>query len=308
MLDIFLPKKIRTKIEALERELENYRALVANTPDLLYRTDVQGHLTFVSPSVECLSGYTVQEAIGMKIAEEIYLHQEERLLFLELLEKNGSVKNFQAQLKRKDGSVWWASTNAHFFKDQKGTILGVEGITRNVDDLKRAEEAQRKSEELFRMAFHTSPDSINLNRASDGMYIDINEGFSKLMGYEREEVVGRTSTSLNIWRNPEDREKLVKGLKEQGYVENLEAEFIDKEGNIRMPSMDGEETFTAIRQLYPHLPILLSSGYSINGQVRDILDNGCNGFIQKPFNMSEISQKLRNILDNGACEQPVPEK
>ncbi len=91
--------------------------------------------------------------------------------------------------------------------------------------LEEAETKLRESEEKFRLAFHTNPDSINLNRASDGRYLDINEGFIRLMGYTREEVIGKTSLELNIWVDPKDRERLVHGLMTAGYVENLEARF-----------------------------------------------------------------------------------
>ena len=94
------------------------------------------------------------------------------------------------------------------------------------------EEALRQSEEKFRLAFRTSPDSINFNRLSDGMYIDINDGFTKLTGYTREDAVGRTSLDLNIWVDPQDRERLVQALKSQGYVENLEAKFLRKNGQV----------------------------------------------------------------------------
>lgn len=64
-----------------------------------------------------------------------------------------------------------------------------------------------------------------------------------------------------------------------------------------MPGMDGGRTFDEIRRLQPDLPVILSSGYSINGQADAIMKRGCNGFIQKPFNMSELSVQLRKILD-----------
>lgn len=225
------------KVAALESEIESYRLLVDNSPDLLYRTDLQGRITFVSSSVQRLSGYTVEEAIGMKMAEEVYFVPEERNAFLEQLRKEGRVSNFEARLKRKDGSLWWASTNAHFHEDTQGRIIGVEGITRDISELKAAEKALLEREELFRLAFQTSPDSINLNRASDGMYIDINEGFTNIMGYSRDDAIGRTSLSLDIWRDPRDRKRLVDGLKKNGYVENLEAEFIGKDGRVRVGLM-----------------------------------------------------------------------
>lgn len=108
-----------------------------------------------------------------------------------------------------------------------------EELEKKIQELEQSEKKLRESEERFRKAFHTSPDSININRVSDGMYIDINEGFTKIIGYSRDEAIGKTSLSLNIWENPEDRKRLVQGLSKTGYVENLEARFIGKNGKIR---------------------------------------------------------------------------
>jgi PAS domain S-box-containing protein len=66
-----------------------------------------------------------------------------------------------------------------------------------------------------------------------------------------------------------------------------------------MPEIDGEKTFDRIRELRPSLPVLLSSGYSLTGQPTEIMRRGCNGFIQKPFNMNKLAQKIREILDAG---------
>ena len=64
-----------------------------------------------------------------------------------------------------------------------------------------------------------------------------------------------------------------------------------------MPDIGGGETYDKLKEINPGIKVLLSSGYSINGQATKILDRGCNGFIQKPFNMIDLSQKLREILD-----------
>ncbi len=74
--------------------------------------------------------------------------------------------------------------------------------------MKQAEKSLQESEEKFRLAFHTGPDSTNLNRLEDGVYIDINEGFTKTMGYTRQEVLGKSSLELDIWADPEDRRRL----------------------------------------------------------------------------------------------------
>ena len=65
-----------------------------------------------------------------------------------------------------------------------------------------------------------------------------------------------------------------------------------------MPGMDGGRTFDRLREIRPRLPVILCSGYAINGQAQQILHRGCNGFIQKPFNISELSQKIRRLLDD----------
>jgi CheY-like chemotaxis protein len=64
-----------------------------------------------------------------------------------------------------------------------------------------------------------------------------------------------------------------------------------------MPKMNGGDTFDRIKEINPAAKVLLSSGFSIDGQAAEILDRGCNGFIQKPFNMQILSQKVRMVLD-----------
>ena len=64
-----------------------------------------------------------------------------------------------------------------------------------------------------------------------------------------------------------------------------------------MPEMDGGETFDRMKEINPGMKVLLSSGYSISGQATEILERGCDGFIQKPFTMRQLSQRIRKILD-----------
>ena len=64
-----------------------------------------------------------------------------------------------------------------------------------------------------------------------------------------------------------------------------------------MPEMGGGEIYEKLRKIDPDVKVLLSSGYSLDGLATEILERGCNGFIQKPFNMRELSQKIREILE-----------
>jgi len=67
--------------------------------------------------------------------------------------------------------------------------------------------------------------------------------------------------------------------------------------DLVMPGMDGDKTFDIIREIQPEMPVMLSSGYAVNGKASEIMNKGCNGFIQKPFDISELSRKVREILD-----------
>jgi CheY-like chemotaxis protein len=67
--------------------------------------------------------------------------------------------------------------------------------------------------------------------------------------------------------------------------------------DLIMPDMDGGQTFDQIRKIRSQIPVVLSSGYALDGQASEIMRRGCNGFIQKPFSLSELSKNIRRILD-----------
>jgi CheY-like chemotaxis protein len=64
-----------------------------------------------------------------------------------------------------------------------------------------------------------------------------------------------------------------------------------------MPKMSGAEIYNKLVEINPDVKVLLSSGYSIDGQASDIISRGCNGFIQKPFNRNELADKIKEILE-----------
>jgi CheY-like chemotaxis protein len=64
-----------------------------------------------------------------------------------------------------------------------------------------------------------------------------------------------------------------------------------------MPGISGSETFDRLREVNPDVKVLLSSGYSLTGDAQAIMDRGCNGFLQKPFRLEELSSKIREIFD-----------
>lgn len=66
-----------------------------------------------------------------------------------------------------------------------------------------------------------------------------------------------------------------------------------------MPGMSGADTFDVLKSINPSIKVILLTGYSLDGQAARILENGCRGFIQKPFRISNLSHMIRKVLNNG---------
>src|SRR5664280_670497 len=103
---------------------------------------------------------------------------------------------------------------------------------KELKELRQAGEQLRNSDEKYRIAYMTSPDAININRLSDGMYISVNEGFTKILGYTEEDTIGRTSLEMNIWADPKDRANMVSELSATGSIKDFEYDFVAKDGRI----------------------------------------------------------------------------
>ncbi len=105
---------------------------------------------------------------------------------------------------------------------------------------RKSSRALQKSEEKFAKAFRTSADAISIAKASNGEFVDINEGFLRIFGYTREEIIGHSSRQLNIWRSDEERDAFVEPLIEKGVVRDREVLFGTKSGKVITALLSGE--------------------------------------------------------------------
>jgi PAS domain S-box-containing protein len=149
------------------------------------------------------------------------------ILFTDITE----IKNIELALKLKNDELQAAEEELRENNEKLVTLN--ELLQQQNDQLNSTNDLLKVSEEKFRVAFKTSPDSVNLNRLSDGMFIEINEGFTLLTGYNWKDVEGKTSTEINIWYDPADRLKLVDAIMSYGKMINMVARFRLKNGEIR---------------------------------------------------------------------------
>jgi two-component system, chemotaxis family, sensor kinase Cph1 len=217
--------------DALQRSEERYRTILDNIQDAYIRADNGGNVIMVSPSAARMYGYdSTQEMIGIS-AISLYENPEDRDSLLEELKKLGKVDDYESKALRKDGTSFYVSLNAQFYQDDQGQIQGTEAFVRDISQRKDIENDLQESQEKFYKAFHYNPAAMTLFDKK-GTYIDVNESFSKLTGYSKEELIGLTSSELNMI-NTERRERLINEFDDNASINDKEFEIRTKSGEKR---------------------------------------------------------------------------
>lgn len=243
----------RRKAEiSIKNSEEKYRRVIENANEAIFIIQ-DGSIKFCNPKMVELMKYDPKMLEATQYIHLIY--PEDRTIYLDKIKQNYADKSsFSGQSYRivsGKGEIKWIEVNGIYieWEGRQATLNFANDIT----ERKSAEELLRLSEEKFFKVFSTSPDAININRLSDGYFIDINDGFTSLTGYTKDDVKGKSSLQINIWADPVDREKLINGLKQNGEVTNLEAYFKLKNGEIktglmsaRIIQVDGEPSIISI--------------------------------------------------------------
>jgi two-component system, cell cycle sensor histidine kinase and response regulator CckA len=153
--------------------------------------------------------------------------------------------------RKKNGSVIDVEITSHELAFQRRDAQLV--VAHDITDQLKAEEDLRHSEEKFSKTFRSTPLPITISTVTDGRYIDVNEAFSNIMGYEREQVIGRTALDLNIWADANDRKQMIEQLNVEGHLHSFETQFVTRGGGSRMVlisaeiiKLDGAECVIAI--------------------------------------------------------------
>ncbi|MCA1993367.1 MAG: response regulator [Coleofasciculus sp. S288] len=114
-------------------------------------------------------------------------------------------------------------------------------LSQEIGRRQQAEAALRSSEEKFARAFRSSPDAIAISRLTDARFIEVNDSFLLLFGYQRNEVIGNTTTELNLWVNLEDCTRFIQLVQEMGVIRNQEFTLRTKSGEVRTVLLSAEQ-------------------------------------------------------------------
>ncbi|RNI26249.1 PAS domain S-box protein [Rufibacter latericius] len=192
-------------------------------------------------------GHSREQVIGKKAEDlDIFVDSTFRQRLFDQLKRDQKVAGMETQLKTGEGGLRNVVYNIEqvFLNNKKCFVLAFEDIT----DRKLAEKKLKENEALFSQIFYKSPVMKSISEADTGIYMEVNDNYSQFFGYEKEELIGKTSMDLNLWKNPEDRSSLIRQLREKGALRSLEMEARTKNGEMRhisthadLVKLDGKE-------------------------------------------------------------------
>ncbi|MHC4891281.1 MAG: PAS domain-containing protein, partial [Planctomycetota bacterium] len=181
----------RKQMEEMLRESEQYyRGLVNCSTDVIWRVNLEGILTFVSPSAKALCGFEAEELIGASF--EKFLTEDGTRKAREFLERRKRGESGKGAItldiahRHKDGTEFLAEIRSAPIFGANGELVGIQGVTRDITERKKAADTLRESEEKFRNLAEHSPNMIFINKR--GIVVYSNKKCEEVMGYKREEL------------------------------------------------------------------------------------------------------------------------
>ncbi len=173
----------RETLKTLEISRALYRDILENMTDTFYRTDIKGRLTILSSSVFDLLGYTPNELTGVQLSK-LFANPADLENILTELRSTGYVTGYESLLERKDGSHVLVEANSRLVTDNGGNEIAIEGVARNIDARKRAEQLSTR---LGRIV-EESTNEIFVFDSETLKFIQVNNGARENLGYTLDEV------------------------------------------------------------------------------------------------------------------------
>jgi len=195
---------------------------------------MKGVIRFCNPAAYNEGGYSEKDFIGKHFSEVITLHRGDLAKYYKLFRstmKGEEPQKFEFNYIRRDGTPGCAEIYVSLIHAE-GKKTGVTVHKIDITERKKMEKLLLESEEKFSKAFRSSPNIFTISRLKDGIMLDVNDSFTHITGYTREEVIGHSAIDLDLWAEKGTRDRIVQILQKQGRVTNEECDFRMKSGEI----------------------------------------------------------------------------
>lgn len=212
-----LQKRIETEESLIESE-KKYREITESLPQIIFEIDLNGRVSYINQIGLTKYGYSSDDISKDLLVTDLIVEKE---ILLQNIDKNirGDLNAFKYTAIKKDKSTF----PIHVFSNvilQNGEPAGLRGIAIDLTDELKAQKTIQESEERFSTAFKSNPAPMAISEIDTGLFIDVNDKWVQLIGYSRDEHIGRTSEDLNYWFDKDDRLKIIRKLKENGFFKD----------------------------------------------------------------------------------------
>lgn len=215
---------------------ESYHKLFEASVDGIYVTTPGGALLNANPALARMMGYaTPQDLINGigDIASTVYVDAAARQQYQQLMQRDGTVRDYEYQVRSRDGTALWLSDSATVVRNDEGEVIRYEGTVRDITDQKRAEDAIAEGRRLLQMVIDTVPAVINV-KERNLRYVLMNRYMAGIFGIEPQDAIGQTTAELmsryGAAKTDENDKRVLSARRELGFYEE---EYKDAAGNMR---------------------------------------------------------------------------
>jgi PAS domain S-box-containing protein len=267
-----------TARKKFERELrdsaEKLRTLFERVRHGLFISSKEGKFLDCNKALLDMLDYpTKEEFLSINIAQNLYIHPEDRKTFQERMERDGYVKDMEVEFKKKDGEKITVLLTGHPIKNESGEVVAYEGINLDITERKRIENELREANEFFMNLIESSVDGIIAADMKGNIFI-FNKGAEALTGYAAEEVIGK----LHITKI---------------YPEGVAKEIMKK---LRSPEYGGVGKFVpsqlnVLNKAAEEIPIQLSATLIYDGEGKEVASVGIFTDLRPRLNIEKKLQQ-----------------
>ncbi len=272
-----------TERKRFEKELkeseEKYRNLFERVQHGLFISAKEGRFLDCNQALVEMAGYDdKEEFLKIDIPRDLYVNKEDRRKFQKLIEEQGFVKDLEVEFKKKSGEKITVMLTAHAKRDEKGAIIGYEGLNIDISDRKRMERELKEANEFFMNLIESSVDGI-IAADMKGNIIIFNKGAEALTGYTAEEVIGKVHIT-QIYP-PGIAKEVMKRLRSSDY------------GGVGklLPTQ-----FNVVNRFEQEIPIQISAALIYEGTGKEIASVGIFTDLRPRLKMEKEIQEFQQAL------------
>ncbi|TAE95835.1 MAG: PAS domain S-box protein, partial [Oscillatoriales cyanobacterium] len=306
-----MAEQLQHSFTSLSESESRVKQFLNAVPLGIFITEPNGQPHYINPTGEQLlsQGIIETDAENLRQAYKVYLagtqeiYPAERDPMLNALQGK-SVTVDDIEISSNDKTVPMQISGTPIYDAQGHIIYGMcafqditerkiaEKMLREYNENLAVQVAERtadlaKAKEKFSKAFRSSPNAITITRIRDGRHIEVNDSFCRMIGYSREEIIGKTAVELNFWASLGERDRMIQMLKNKTAIHNYELRFRNKNGtertallSIETIDIDGEACFLSISSDITDRQKAEAALREAEEKYRNIYENALNGIFQ----------------------------